>query len=150
MVEYNGIEMRIWCFIHISLLLHFQPSKMELIRYPNAHAKVKKWILTVQFPRNCFEIGIILNDFWSASIWDTQILVSFSWTEIPKKYRNSTYAYSKWLNSKPKPRSLNQDDVGRIFSNPEPSLVDGLTRASGLDQTVLLLDLVHLHRVISW
>ena len=40
---------------------------------PNAHAKVKKWIFNVEFPRNCFEFDIILNDFWSSPIWDTLI-----------------------------------------------------------------------------
>ena len=45
--------------------------------YSNAYAKVEKWIFDVQFPGNWFEFGIIWNDFWSSTIWDIQIQVSF-------------------------------------------------------------------------
>jgi len=65
-------------------------STWTIIRMSHAHAKVKKWIFNIEIPRNCFEFGIILNDFWSFSIWDTdsiwdiQIQVSLTGTEIPK------------------------------------------------------------------
>ena len=35
----------------------------EVPTYSNAHAKVKKLIFEVQFPRYLFDFGIILNDF---------------------------------------------------------------------------------------
>ena len=44
--------------------------------YPNAYAKVKKWIFDVRFPGKCFEFGIILNDFRNSTIWAIQIQVS--------------------------------------------------------------------------
>ena len=31
--------------------------------YPNAHAKVKRWIFDAYIPGNWFEFGIISNDF---------------------------------------------------------------------------------------
>ena len=52
--------------------------------YSNAHAKVKKIIFNFAFPRNWFEFGIILNDSLKSSIWDIQILVSFTGTKISK------------------------------------------------------------------
>ena len=53
--------------------------------YSNAHAKVKKWILNVELPRNSFEFGTIFNDSSSSLIWDTQILVPFTGTKIPNQ-----------------------------------------------------------------
>ena len=41
--------------------------------YPNAHEKVRYWIFDVQFSGNRSEISIILNDFWSSTIWPIQI-----------------------------------------------------------------------------
>ena len=41
--------------------------------YSNAHAKVEKWIFEVQFPGNWFEFDIIVNNFWSSTIWVIQI-----------------------------------------------------------------------------
>ena len=52
--------------------------------YPNAHANVKKWVFGVQFPRNCFEFGILLNDFWSSTIWAIQTQVSKTELKNPK------------------------------------------------------------------
>ena len=52
--------------------------------YTNSHAKLKKLISDVQFPRNGFELGIIENDFWSSIIWAIQIQVSFPEFENPK------------------------------------------------------------------
>ena len=52
--------------------------------YPNAYAKVQKLIFDVHFPGNCFEFGIILNDFWSSTIWSIQIQVSRTESENPE------------------------------------------------------------------
>ena len=52
--------------------------------YPNAYAKVKKWIFDVRFPGNCFEFDMILNDFWSSTFWAIQIKVSFTEFKNPK------------------------------------------------------------------
>ena len=55
-----------------------------LTPYPNAYAKVKKWIFVVQFPGNWFEFGIIGNDFQSSTFWAIQINVSFTEFKNPK------------------------------------------------------------------
>ena len=52
--------------------------------YSNAHAKVKKWIFNAHFPRNWFEFDIILNDFSSSTIGDTQIQFLFTVFQNPK------------------------------------------------------------------
>ena len=52
--------------------------------YPNAHAKVKKWIFKVQFPGNWIKFDIIVNDFWSSIIWAIQIEVSFAGLKNPE------------------------------------------------------------------
>ena len=52
--------------------------------YQNAYAKVKKWIFNVWFPGNCFEFDMILNDFWSSTIWTIQIKISFPRAKNPK------------------------------------------------------------------
>ena len=53
--------------------------------YSNAHAKVKNWIFDVQFPGNWFDFGVILNNFWSFTIWAIQIQVSITELQIRKK-----------------------------------------------------------------
>ena len=52
--------------------------------YLNAHAKLNKWIYDIQYPGNRFESDIILNDFWSCSIWEIQIQVSLTEFKNPK------------------------------------------------------------------
>ena len=52
--------------------------------YTNTHAKVKNWIFEIQFPGNWFEFGIIGNDFWSSTIWATQIHFFFAEFKNPK------------------------------------------------------------------
>ena len=44
--------------------------------YPNAHAEDKMLIFSIWFPRNWFNFGIILNDFWSSTIWAIRIQLS--------------------------------------------------------------------------
>ena len=39
-----------------------------LSTYPDAYAKVQKWIFDIQFPGNWFELGIISNQFLSSII----------------------------------------------------------------------------------
>ena len=60
----------------------------SFLRWPQPiqsdHAKVKKWIFEVHFPGNWFEFGIIVNDFWSFTIWAIQISVSFAGFKNPK------------------------------------------------------------------
>jgi len=46
--------------------------------------KSEKWIFNVDFSRNGFRFGIILNDFRSSSIRDTQIVFSITLIEILK------------------------------------------------------------------
>ena len=41
--------------------------------YPNAHAKIKKWIFHDRFPGFWIEFGIIWNDFSSSTVWAFQI-----------------------------------------------------------------------------
>ena len=41
--------------------------------HSNAHAKIKKCIFEVHYPGNRFELGLIVNDFWSSTIWAVQI-----------------------------------------------------------------------------
>ena len=42
----------------------------------HAHAKIENWIFDAQFPGNWFEFGIILNNFWSSTIWAIPINIS--------------------------------------------------------------------------
>ena len=58
--------------------------------YSNAHAKVKNLIFDFWFPGNRFGFGIILNDFWSSTIWAFEILISYAELKNPKKTENST------------------------------------------------------------
>ena len=52
--------------------------------YPNAHARLKKLIFAAQLAGNWFEFGLILNDFWSSTIWAIQIQVSLAGLKIQK------------------------------------------------------------------
>ena len=42
-----------------------------------AYAKVKNWIFPSWFPGNGIGFGIFSNDFWSSTIWASQIQVSY-------------------------------------------------------------------------
>ena len=52
--------------------------------YWNAYAKVQKWIFPCLFPGNWFKFGIILNDFWSSTIWAIQIQLTCTEFKNPK------------------------------------------------------------------
>ena len=56
-----------------------------MFTYPNAYAKVEKWISDVQFPGNRFELGIIENDFRNSTIWAIQIQIIYTEFENPWK-----------------------------------------------------------------
>ena len=49
-----------------------------------AYAKVKNWIFPSWFPGNGIGFGIISNDFWSSTIWASQIHVSYPEIKNPK------------------------------------------------------------------
>ena len=53
-----------------------------------------KWFFSIRFPGNCFEFGIIWNDFESATIWAIQIQVSFPGILVIN-IRNSAYIWPK-------------------------------------------------------
>ena len=67
-------------FDSFAYLLGWQKTLRGIIMltYSNANAKVKNWIFDVEFPENWFGFGIILNDFWSFTIWAIQIQVSIT------------------------------------------------------------------------
>ena len=52
--------------------------------YLNAHAKLNKWIYDIQYPGNRFESDIILNDFWSSTIWASHFRLLLNEVETPK------------------------------------------------------------------
>ena len=71
-----GILLRIfWCMWKVC---------RRMSTCPNAHAKVIKWIFELRFPGNWFEFIVIVNGFWSSTIWDIQIEVSFAGFKILK------------------------------------------------------------------
>ena len=58
------------CGIFLRIFLSIWKVCRKMSTYPNAHANAKKGIFDIQYPGNQFEFGIILNDFWSSTIWD--------------------------------------------------------------------------------
>ena len=52
--------------------------------YLNAHAKLNKWIYDIQYPGNRFESDIILNDFWSSTIWASHFRLLLNEVDTPK------------------------------------------------------------------
>ena len=61
------------CGIFLRIFWYMWKVCRVMSTYPNAYAKAKKLIFHVEFPGNWFEFGIILNDFWSSTIWAFQI-----------------------------------------------------------------------------
>ena len=55
-----------------------QLNNTTISTYPSAQAKLKKWISNDEFPENWFKFGIILNDFWSSTFWDSQNRLAFT------------------------------------------------------------------------
>ena len=67
--------------------------------YPNAYAKVEKYIFDSQLQGNWFEIGIIENEFWSSLIWAIQIqhlFAGFENPKIPGIQPSQKYRYNLW------------------------------------------------------
>ena len=60
---------------------------------------------------NKFEIGFIRNNFWSSTIWASQIRLSLTKVKTSKKSRNSTYQYT------------NVHNVLNIFKLSNPKVV---------------------------
>ena len=75
-IKRRGIFLRIFWYIWKICRL--------MSTYSNAHAKVKNWIFDVQFPGKWFGLDIISNDFWSSTIWASQILLSLTKVKTSK------------------------------------------------------------------
>ena len=105
--------------------------------YPNAYARMKKWIFFVQFQGNWFRFGIIWNDFSSSGIWNTQIQVFFTVFQNPlnpgfnlriMRCKNTVHTDIRVFLNRPNVRGLELD----IILKGTLSLWDGSTILIGL------------------
>ena len=81
---------------------YFDICEKYAASYPNAYAKVQKWIFVIEFPRNRFELGIIGSDFQNSTICYPD-LSFIHWVQNPKNpriqpsYQKANAKAIKWI-----------------------------------------------------